>query len=178
MAPIESVAVFGSSEPADGEPLYELARGTGRVLALAGYQVVTGGYGGVMEGASRGAQEAGGETFGVLCDIFPHRSGNRFLTASVTTPDLLERTRVLIERSDAWVVLNGKAGTLAELTLVWALLRAGCLDPAPVILFGEGWDPVMEQLIRHNMLDPAQQEITRIASSLEEIVVILNNWAG
>jgi len=178
MSPIRSVAVFGSSEPAAGEPLYELARGTGQALASAGYQVVTGGYGGVMEGASRGARDAGGRAFGVLCEIFPQRTGNRFLTGSVMTPDLLERTRALIDRSDAWVVLNGKAGTLAELTLVWALLRAGCLDPAPVILFGQGWDRIMDQLVEHNMIDPAQQELTRIASSPEEVVMILNNWAG
>jgi len=54
-----AVAVFGSSEPAAGDPLYEAARRVGSLLAGAGYDVVTGGYGGVMEGASRGAVEAG-----------------------------------------------------------------------------------------------------------------------
>ena len=53
-----TVAVFGSSEPVEGELLYAVARDVGRELALAGYAVATGGYGGVMEAASRGAREA------------------------------------------------------------------------------------------------------------------------
>ena len=46
----KSVAVFGSSEPAQGEPLYEEARAVGSLLARAGFLVVNGGYWGVMEG--------------------------------------------------------------------------------------------------------------------------------
>ncbi len=75
------IAVFGSSEPLEGEPLYEQARRVGALLAAAGYRVVTGGYGGVMEGASRGAIERGGEAIGVVCGaVFPARSPNRYLT--------------------------------------------------------------------------------------------------
>jgi len=178
MREIRSVAVFGSSEPVEGDRLYRAARKTGAALASAGYRVVTGGYGGVMEGASRGAREAGGRAFGVLCEIFPGRRGNRYLTGSIMTRDLLERTHELIRRSDAWVVLNGKAGTLSELTMVWALQRAGCLNPAPVILFGDGWAPVLDTLLTQGMLDPAQQTVTTIAASPEAMLATLRKYGS
>ena len=61
-----TIAVFGSSEPSDGDPLYERAQRLGHRLAKAGFGVITGGYGGVMEAASRGAYEAGGKSIGVV----------------------------------------------------------------------------------------------------------------
>jgi len=166
----KEIAVFGSSEPTPGSPLYEEARETGRLLAQAGYTVLTGGYGGVMEGASQGAEEAGGSTVGVLCDVFSERSANRFVQDSIQTGDLLERTRVLIERASAYVILHGKAGTLAELTFTWALHRAGCLPERPVVLLGDGWSRFMDTLSEAGMLDPAQREITTVAASPEEAV--------
>ena len=52
------VAVFGSADSKDGDPRYESARRVGTLLVAAGYGVVTGGYGGVMEAVSRGAADA------------------------------------------------------------------------------------------------------------------------
>ena len=81
--------MFGSSEPQAGEPLYELARQLGRFLAEAGFLVVSGGYGGVMEGPSRGAREAGGQALGITTDSFAGRgAANRFLTREIREPDL------------------------------------------------------------------------------------------
>ena len=58
------VTVFGSSRPRAGDADYEEARTLGRALAKHGFSVCSGGYGGVMEAASRGAKEGGGKTLG------------------------------------------------------------------------------------------------------------------
>ena len=55
------ITVFGSSRPENGHADYADAFELGRSLATAGFDVCTGGYGGVMEAVSRGASEAGGE---------------------------------------------------------------------------------------------------------------------
>jgi len=164
------VAVFGSSEPAADSPIYQEARETGSLLAKRGYTTLTGGYGGVMEAASRGAVEAGGHTVGVLCDIFSRRTANRYVKESIPTADLLERTRILIEKGSAYVILHGKAGTLAELTFTWALHRAGCLPDRPVVLLGDGWRGFLDTLSAAGMLDPAQRDITRLAASPRDAV--------
>jgi uncharacterized protein (TIGR00725 family) len=78
---LQLVGVFGSADPPEGDPLFELARRVGQLLVTAGYGVVTGGYGGVMEGASRGAAEHGGGAVGITCAAFSNRAPNRFLTS-------------------------------------------------------------------------------------------------
>ena len=70
MAENKIITVFGGSRARAGEPDYEEARLLGRELAVRGYQVCSGGYGGVMEAASRGAKEAGGRTVAVTCGFF------------------------------------------------------------------------------------------------------------
>ncbi len=58
------VTVFGSSRPKEGDAGYAEARELGYALAAKGFVVCTGGYGGVMESASRGAKDAGGRSKG------------------------------------------------------------------------------------------------------------------
>ena len=64
------ITVFGSSRPLEGEADYEEARFLGHELAKNGFAICTGGYGGVMAAASRGAKEAGGKTYGVTAEFF------------------------------------------------------------------------------------------------------------
>jgi uncharacterized protein (TIGR00730 family) len=165
-----TIAVFGSSEPVEGDPIYEAARATGRLLAASGFAVATGGYGGVMEAASRGASEAGGRAIGVTCSVFSERSANRWVTEIRETRDLHERQQVLVELADGYVVLPGKSGTLAELTLVWALHRAGSLPRRPVVLLGAGWVHFLRHLVQGSMIEPEQLAITRAVGTPEEAV--------
>jgi hypothetical protein len=170
------IAVFGASEALPGERAYEQARAVGRLLALAGFRVVTGGYGGVMEAASRGATEGGGVPTGIVCRIFPGRAPNRYLGEIVESPDLFERTRALIEPARGYVVLPGKSGTLAELTFVWALHRAGSLDRRPVVLLGEAWRPLLRHLVRAGMIESEQFDVTRVVDSPEEALGVLQEF--
>jgi uncharacterized protein (TIGR00730 family) len=164
------IAVFGSSEPRPGDREYDWAYEVGARLAAAGYTVVTGAYGGVMEGASRGAVEAGGCTLGVACELFGDRSPNAWLTERIFAPDLHDRTRLLVDRAQGFLVLPGKAGTLAELALLWALDRAGRLGGRPVVLLGAAFRPLVDLLARSGMLEPAQLQATRLADTPAEAV--------
>ena len=78
------------------------------------------------------------------------------------------RTRTLLQLSDGFVVLPGRAGTLAEVAIVWALHRAGLLGPRPLVLVGPVWTPLMDQLHRLEFLEPGQDQVTRIVGSAEE----------
>lgn len=166
------IAVFGGSESTPDDEVWGLALALGRGLAERGFAVLTGGYGGVMEAASRGAREAGGAAIGVTCAAFDRRP-NGWLSGEVATADLWERTRVLVERAAGYVVVRGKAGTLAELTFVWALHRSGCLPRRPVILLGEPWPAFVEALRRGRLLDEVQDSITLLAGTPDEAVEAL-----
>lgn len=173
-----SIAVFGSSEPLPGEPAYELARRVGFLIGGAGYTVVTGGYGGVMAAASQGAREAGAKTLGVTCATFADRTPNPYLTEVREGRDLHDRTRKLIDLSGGFVVLEGKAGTLAELAFLWALQRAGCLGPRPVVLLGDSYRDLVPVLERSMILEPEQLDRTRLATSPEEVLQAIDRATG
>jgi uncharacterized protein (TIGR00725 family) len=146
----------------------------GRRLAEAGFVVVNGGYGGVMEASARGAREAGGRTLGVTTSAFAFRGGaNPWIETERRERDLFDRTRVLIEESSGFVVLPGRSGTLAELTFLWALHKAGLLDRKPIQLLGDVWEELLPQLRRLDLLDPAVLEITAIAPGPAEAVARL-----
>lgn len=139
-----AVTVFGSSSATPEDPEWEEARRLGRLLAEAGFDVVTGGYGGLMEAVSSGAREAGGHVVGVTVpDVFPDRPGaNPYVDREVRAQTLVERIHELTRLAEAAVVLPGSIGTLTELMVAWNLAfvaRFSRQRPKPVVAVGPLW---------------------------------------
>lgn len=145
------IAVFGASQSSPGDGYYEAGRECGRLLAEAGYGVVTGGYGGLMEAVSRGATEAGGTALGVTApSAFPERHGaNEFVTTEIRAASLTERIHELVTVSSGAIVLHGSIGTLTELAVAWNIAfigdRAG-RAPHPVVAVGPRWRTIVDDL--------------------------------
>src|SRR5512143_1494339 len=100
------VTVFGAGMPKAGSQVYGQAVEMGRLLAQAGFIVATGGYGGVMEAASRGACEADGHVIGVTCDRieqYRHVKANPWVKEEVRFPMLRDRMYHLITFADGLV---------------------------------------------------------------------------
>lgn len=131
------VCVFGTSDPADKNSL-DQAGELGYQLAAAGCVVVTGGYGAAMEGANRGAREAGGFTVGVTCSIFS-RPPNSYLDANIVTASLLERLETLLRLGDGYIAGKGGTGTLAEIALAWEYINKRIVPRRPLVLLGDFW---------------------------------------
>ncbi len=113
------IAVVGASSASDAE--LAAAETVGRTLGEAGATVITGGRGGVMEAASRGAASAGATTIGLLpgsdrADANPH------VTVAIPTGLGELRNGLIIRAADAVVAVGGAYGTLSEIALA---LRAG-----------------------------------------------------
>jgi uncharacterized protein (TIGR00730 family) len=147
---MKAVTIFGSSLPGAGSAAYEDARRLGRLLAEGGFAVCNGGYGGLMEASARGAREAGGHTVGVTCAVW-QATANRYIVEEVRTNSFLERLTTLIERGDAYVVLPGGTGTLAELALVWEMMNKSSLARTvggrkPLLVMSPYWKPVIDCL--------------------------------
>jgi uncharacterized protein (TIGR00725 family) len=108
----EQVSVIGAS---DGEEqLLAKAEAIGRGLAEAGLALVCGGMGGVMEAASRGATEAGGEAIGIL----PFDSidgGNPHLTHAIATGIGQARNLAVVASGAVVIAIGGSWGTLSEI---------------------------------------------------------------
>jgi uncharacterized protein (TIGR00730 family) len=114
-------------------------------LASYGYEVKTGGYGGIMEAASKGCREYGGVALGYTCKTFPSTIGNQYLTNTIVAEDIFERLRMLISETDLFIVQKGGLGTLAELFLTLDICRK-MQNPPKIILVGEHWYDIMEPI--------------------------------
>ena len=106
------IAVVGAGEADAGQRA--AAEEVGRLLAEAGAVVVTGGLGGVMEAASKGAREAGGTTLGLLPGA-DRREGNRWLTVAVPTGMGEMRNALVVRAADGVIAVGGAWGTLSEI---------------------------------------------------------------
>jgi len=139
------VTVFGSSRPHEGDRDYEEARALGKALAAVGFAVCTGGYGGVMEAASRGAKEAGGKTYGATAEFFG-RKANAWVDVEVRKKTWEERLFALIELGDGFVACKGGTGTLVELAVVWEMLNKSVMAGKPCVVLGDFWQPILERV--------------------------------
>lgn len=117
------VAVIGDGDPRgpDANRILEWAEEVGQQLARGGATVITGGLGGVMRAASRGALAAGGETIGILPGADPGEA-NEYVRTPIATGLGVARNLVVVTSADAVVAVGGRHGTLSEIGLA---LRMG-----------------------------------------------------
>lgn len=168
-----TIAVFGSgSAPSDDEVLLQAER-LGRLLAEAGFAVMSGGYGGTMEAASRGAAQAGGKAIGVTMDLFtPPLQPNRWLTKERRVKEFFPRLRQLTS-ADGFVVLKGGIGTLTEATLTWSLLQTGQISPRPFVFVGESWRHLFEAFRAETLMREGDFALATLVEDADEAVALL-----
>jgi uncharacterized protein (TIGR00725 family) len=96
--------------------IYGLAMAVGKEAARRGWVVTTGGLGGVMEAAARGAREAGGLTLGILPGG-DRREANPYIDVAVATNVHHGRNAIIAQTADALIAVDGEYGTLSEVAL-------------------------------------------------------------
>jgi hypothetical protein len=115
------VAVIGDGTISEGTGAWRLAENLGELLVDAGYRVLTGGLGGVMEAASRGAARSAAYMPGAVVGLLPGddpAAANAYVDVSIAT-GMGHLRNALVARSDALVAIGGGAGTLSEMALAW-----------------------------------------------------------
>ena len=106
------IAVIGGSRP--GRQALDNAFEAGRLIARAGAVVVSGGLGGVMEAASRGARQEGGLVVGILPGASP-ADANPWVDVPIATGLGYTRNALVVMNADAVVAVDGEYGTLSEI---------------------------------------------------------------
>ena len=111
-----AVSGAGASDDPGLANAMAIAERLGAALAQGGAVVVTGGLGGVMTAAARGARAAGGLTIGILPGARA-AGANPWITIPIVTDLGHARNAILVHTAEALVAVGGSYGTLSEIAL-------------------------------------------------------------
>lgn len=147
--PNKSICVFCGSRAGDDPAFVEDAKKLGADIAARDWRLVYGaGDIGLMGTVATAAQQAGGDTFGVIpAHLVAWEVGKTDLTRYIVTETMHERKKVMFMNCDAVVVLPGGAGSLDELFEVLTWRQLGLHEKPIVIVNSAGyWDPLRQLL--------------------------------
>lgn len=163
----KSITVFGSSKPLPGEEEYETAFRLGRLIGEAGFSVCTGGYQGIMDAVSKGANGFGFDIIGVTVDLFSAQP-SKYLTEQIHCNSLFERIEKLIELGDAYIILRGGTGTLVELTISWELMNKKLIEHKPIACHGEMWKRIILPMEERIVYEKRETGLVKCFDSIDE----------
>ncbi|MEO0563492.1 MAG: LOG family protein [Chloroflexota bacterium] len=169
----EVISVFGSSMVPPESKDYQDAIAVGSALAKAGYTVMTGGYGGIMAGASKGANEVGGHVIGVTSaqieQIRPIPA-NEWVLEEIPQKKMATRLDYLIREASGYVVMPGGVGTLNELVMAWELMRVREISLRPLVCYGEIWQQTLSAFLDERYIPAAHREMVTMAETPADVV--------
>ncbi|GIK62040.1 MAG: LOG family protein [Ignavibacteriota bacterium] len=167
------ITIFGSAKPTLNDEQYLTAYTLGKNLASMNFDICTGGFNGIMEAASKGAVEGGGEAYGVTVNLWGAKT-NKYVTKEIVCDTLFERINKLIELGDGFAVLQGGTGTLLELAAVWEYINKDMMKSKPVACHSSIWKSIVETMNLQMKFEGRRVDVVKPCSSVEEIVKYLH----
>lgn len=192
--PPKRVAIFGKRDTQPDTPAYKIAHEIALGVVSRGFQVITGGYVGIMEAANSGAllgeNNINGESMseGILSPsiFFRNIRGNKSLSKRYVTHGVNQRTDKLVEDSSVLVVMPGGVGTLTEFMVALGMTAVDSHDKLPgyprvILACRDPWQSMVEtswELINGNLsqlecveyFDTAEEAIEMVESKYELLV--------
>jgi uncharacterized protein (TIGR00730 family) len=170
-----AVCVFGSARTTADDVYYGKALEMARLLARAGFPIITGGGPGIMEAANRGAQEGNGLSIGCNIELPFEQGTNAYVQRSINFRYFFVRKTMFVKYSAAFVVFPGGYGTMDELFEALTLVQTGKVKQFPVVLFGEAYwrglvDWLRERVAGEGKIATEDLGLFRITDQPEEAV--------
>ena len=169
-----SVAIFGSARTKPEDPTYQAAVETARLLAKAGFGVITGGGPGIMEAGNKGAQD--GDNFSIGCNIeLPFEQGpNPFLDISLDFRYFFVRKTMFVKYAEAFIIFPGGFGTMDELFEALTLIQTKKVSHFPVILYDSKYwkgliDWIRDTMLATEKIHPEDAGLLLLSDSPQEI---------
>jgi uncharacterized protein (TIGR00730 family) len=170
-----AVSIFGSARTPPEDPVYKAAESIAARFARENFAVITGGGGGIMEAANKGAAEAGGSSVGLNINLPYEQVPNPYATITLNFHYFFVRKVMFVKYAMAYVIMPGGFGTLDELFEAVTLIQTHRIKPLPVILVGSDfWSGLVEwvrsRLLSEKRISLDDMDIIQILDDPEEIV--------
>jgi uncharacterized protein (TIGR00730 family) len=132
----KGVTIFGSARTGPDDAQYIAAMETARLLAEAGFAIITGAGPGIMEAANKGAKLGNGRSIGCNIELPFEQGANPFVDTLINFRYFFVRKTMFIKYSNAFIIFPGGFGTFDELFEALTLIQTGKIYQFPVVLFG------------------------------------------
>ncbi len=173
-----AVSIFGSARVKPDNPIYQKAQELAALFVKHRFAVITGGGGGVMEAANKGAAEAGGKSIGLNIVLPFEQQANPYANIQINFRYFFIRKVMFVKYATAYIIMPGGMGTLDELFESITLVQTHRIKPLPIILVGSdywggltGW--IKSRLLKEGMISPEDVEIIHVMDDPEEIIKIV-----
>lgn len=179
------VTIFGSARLKPEDVEYQQAKETGRLLAEAGFMVITGAGPGIMQAGHEGAGAE--KSFGANIRLPWEQTANPVIAEDkklVTFKYFFTRKLTFLRHSDAIVLFPGGFGTMDEGYESLTLMQTGKSRPMPLVLvdrpggtFWKTWDKnVREHLLRNHLISEEDLNLYQITDSPAEAVKLVKRF--
>jgi uncharacterized protein (TIGR00730 family) len=170
-----AVSIFGSARVKPDDPNYKKTETIAALFAKNNFAVITGGGGGVMEAANKGAAEAGGVSIGMNIVLPFEQKPNGFANVKLEFKYFFIRKVMFIKYASAYIIMPGGFGTMDELFEAVTLIQTHRIKPLPVILVGSDfWSGLLEwiksRMLAEKRISPEDIYILQVMDEPEEIV--------
>lgn len=176
-----SVSFFGSARLQENHPYYKLAIEIANLLAINGFNIVTGGGPGIMEAASKGGFETNAKTVGLNIKLPHEEANNKYQKISLFFRHFFSRKVMFVKYASAYVVLPGGFGTLDELMEILTLIQTKKSRLIPVILVNyKFWQNLLvwfkERLITDKLISAKDLDLISICETPQEVLTIIQDF--
>jgi uncharacterized protein (TIGR00730 family) len=177
-----AASFFGSARTPPGDPEYELARETARVVGESGMAIITGGGPGLMEAANHGARDAGALSVGLSIELPFEQGGNPYCDICLEFHYFFARKIMFVRYASGFVVFPGGFGTMDELWEALTLIQTGKITEFPVVLVGTDYwrglfDWVRDRMLAEGNIDAADLGLFTLTDDPAEVRELLTSAA-
>ncbi|MBN2589547.1 MAG: TIGR00730 family Rossman fold protein [Sedimentisphaerales bacterium] len=178
----EAVSLFGSARTKPEDKYYKLAEKTAAELVKAGFGVITGGGGGIMEAANKGAAEAGGQSIGLNIDLPMEQVPNEFQSLSLHFRYFFIRKVMFLKYAHGFIVFPGGYGTMDEFFESLVLIQTFKQATFPVVLMcSDYWDGLIKwiketMLNKHGYISPEDLDVFTLEDDPAKAVKIITDF--
>lgn len=170
-----AVSIFGSARCGRDDSIYGKAEKIAYRLVEEGFSVITGGGGGVMEAANKGAAEAGGKSVGLNIELPFEQKPNPYANRRLSFRYFFVRKVMFVKYAFGFVIMPGGLGTLDELFEALTLVQTDKIRPFPVVMVGRDFwkgllDWVRGTLLEDGRISPEDLDLFKIVDDVEEVV--------